>query len=426
MNGMLTEILENRMEGILGNFVQEVRQFKHYRLLNLDEVHQRGRAFMEAFLRSVQENDLSHFMAFIHKVVGERAAQGYGLEEILKVFEVLEKNIWNFVIQDCPLPETPKLLKIVNTVISKSKDEIAKIYLGLRVRAESKLQAAYKKLKNTQAQLIHSEKMASLGQLVAGVAHEINNPINFIYSNMDHLQEYIAKIKRVMVAYSQIGVSNGSKHSIPQELEAARAVGEEVELDFILEDLDKLIQAFSDGAERTKKIVLNLRSFSRVDQEEFGEVNIHECIESTLNLLTHLYRHRIELHKNYGNLPWIRGYAGHLNQVFMNLLTNAGQAISGQGDVWITTMRQGEKVTVTIRDNGRGIPKKDLSRIFDPFFTTKGVGEGTGLGLSITYSIIEKHRGKIWVDSQVGVGTMFTIELPISVEKEKRLEAMRA
>lgn len=423
MNGTLAGILEARMGGILENFVREARQLKHYRLLNLDEVHQRGKAFMEAFLRSVQENDLCHFMTFIHKVVGERAAQGYGLEEILKVFEVLEESIWNFVIQDCPLPETPKLLKIVNTNFSKSKDEIAKIYLGLRVRAESKLQSAYKKLKNTQAQLIHSEKMASLGQLVAGVAHELNNPINFIYSNMDHLQEYIAKIKGVLAAYSQVSSSNPP---LCGELEAARAMEREVELEFILEDLDKLIKAFNDGAERTKRIVLNLKSFSRVDEGAFGEVDIHECIENTLSLLTHLYRHRIEIHRSYGNLPWIQGYAGHLNQVFMNLLSNAGQAIDGPGEVWITTMRQGEKVTVSIRDSGRGIPKKDLNRVFDPFFTTKGVGEGTGLGLSITYSIIEKHRGRIWVESQVGVGTTFTIELPISAEKEKRLEGMRA
>ncbi|MBI2877764.1 MAG: hypothetical protein HYY20_12890, partial [Candidatus Tectomicrobia bacterium] len=372
------------MESILENFVQEVKPLKHYRPLSLDEVHQRGRTFMEAFLKSVQENDLCHFISFIRKVVGERAAQGYGLEEILKVFEVLEGDIWSSVIQDSPPSEAPKLLKIVNTIFSKSKDEIAKVYLGLRVRAESKLQAAYKKLKNTQAQLIHSEKMASLGQLVAGVAHELNNPINFIYSNMDHLREYITKIKHVLAAYAQVPSPNGSYSSTLQQLEAAQAIEREVELDFILEDLDKLIKAFYDGAERTKRIVLNLRSFSRVDHEEFGEVDIHECIESTLNLLTHLYRHRIELHKSYGTLPRIHGYAGHLNQVFMNLLTNAGQAIDGQGDVWITTTRQGEKVIISLRDNGRGIPSKHLSQIFDPFFTTKGVREGTGLGLSIT------------------------------------------
>lgn len=413
MNQLLADIVETRSEQIALNFVNEVRKLKHYKLLEVDEVYKRGKAFLNAFLASIRANEIAPFLSYMSKISGERSLQGYELDETLTAFKVLEENVWNSVMQDAPGQDVPKLLKIANLVLGVGKDQLARVYLNLRIKAESKLKRAYKRLRNTQAQLIHSEKMASLGQLVAGVAHELNNPINFIYSNLDHLQDYINRLKQVLQIYSKTIPSNKT------ELELLDRTKKEVELDFILEDLDKLIQAFYDGAERTKNLVWNLRNFSHNDEGEPHEVDVIECIENSLTLLAHIYKHRVTLHRDYNNIPKIIGYASHLNQVFMNLLANAGEAIQGKGDVWLSAHLNEDKVIISIKDNGKGIPKKFINRIFDPFFTTKTRGEGIGLGLSISYSIIEKHKGKIWVESQEGMGTTFTIQLPINASGVK-------
>jgi signal transduction histidine kinase len=278
--------------------------------------------------------------------------------------------------------------------------------------ANQELKNTLQKLKETQVQLIHSEKMASLGQLVAGVAHELNNPISFIYSNMEHLKGYIKGLKRVLSTYSQVFLSN------QDDRELIDRVGQEVELDYILRDIDVLLNDFNEGAERTKQIVQDLRSFSRLDEAELKEVNIHDGIESTLNLLRNQYKKGIQVHKDYGELPLVECYASQLNQVFMNLLLNAAQAIEGKGDVWIQTRQLGDFVRIIVRDNGKGIRSEHLDKIFDPFFTTKSLGEGTGLGLSITYGIIRKHQGIIFVESEIGKGTTFTIELPVKQNDE--------
>ena len=157
----------------------------------------------------------------------------------------------------------------------------------------------------------------------------------------------------------------------------------------------------------------DLRTFSRLDETELKEADIHEGIETTLNLLAHRYKRRITVHRDYGDIPKIKCYPGQLNQVFMNVLANAGQAIEDEGDVWITTRQEDDSVLISIRDNGRGIPKESLSKIFDPFFTTKKVGEGTGLGLSISYGIVKRHKGEIWAESEEGLGATFFIKLPI-------------
>jgi len=414
MNQKLAGIVEARAEQIALNFVNEVQKLEHYKLLRFEEVYNRGKAFMEAFLNAIRENNISHFLSYMSRISGERSKQGYDLDETLTAFRVLEENVWKSVMEDAPSQDVPKLLKIANQVLGVGKDQLARVYLKLRIRTENKLKKAYKKLKSTQAQLIHSEKMASLGQVAAGVAHELNNPINFIYSNLDHLRDYIDRLKRMLEVYSSITLEDRKKE------ELIRKTKEEIELDFILKDLDKLIKTFYDGAERVKNLVWNLRSFSRSDDKEPQDVDIHECMENTLALLSHIYKHRITLHREYGDIPKISGYASHLNQVFMNLLANAGQAIQGQGDVWITTKQQGDKVIISIRDNGKGIPKENIPKIFDPFFTTKNKGEGIGLGLSISYGLIEKHKGRISVESQEGVGTTFTIELPIDPARAER------
>jgi two-component system, NtrC family, sensor kinase len=276
------------------------------------------------------------------------------------------------------------------------------------------LEKTNSELKDTQAKLIHSAKMISLGQLVAGVAHELNNPIGFIYSNMEHLKDYSNKLIQLV----DVAEKN------PQELGRLK---EAFELDYIRQDLPKLIQSCEDGARRTKDIVIGLRNFSRLERANLKEVAVQECLDNTLELLQGEIKNRIVVHKTYEPTSKIMCIESQINQVFMNILSNATQAISGQGQVWITlqSVKAGAKhpeakgsfakdgVLISIQDTGSGIEKKDLEKIFDPFFTTKGVGQGTGLGLSISYGIIHDHGGEILVRSEVGVGTEFTVYLPL-------------
>lgn len=277
-------------------------------------------------------------------------------------------------------------------------------------------------MQRIQEQLVQSEKMASLGQLVAGIAHEINNPVNFISANIAPLKQYIEDVKQVIHQYEQM---DGFSPEQQVEMEHMKHT---LDFEFLLTDLDDLIRDMEAGALRIKRIVQDLRNFSRLDEAELKQIDIHESLNTTLNLLGHLYEKRITVHKQYAALPPVECYAGQLNQVFMNILANAAQAIDRdkRGNVWLTTMiadipgapEHSPRICITIRDDGRGIPEDVLPRIFDPFFTTKDVGEGTGLGLSISYGIIEKHHGEITVKSQVGEGTEFTIIIPqkLSVE----------
>ncbi|MGD9580300.1 MAG: ATP-binding protein [Vampirovibrionia bacterium] len=278
--------------------------------------------------------------------------------------------------------------------------------------ATKELQRAYKKLQQTQAQLVHNEKMTSLGQLVAGVAHELNNPIGFITSNVQPLEDAVNIILELVELLESLSVSDEDKQKV-------NAYKEENDFEFLLEDLQDLIEDVKEGAKRAHKIVLDLRNFSRLDEAEFKEVDLHQGIDSTLNLLSKHYKHKVKVHKQYGDIPFVSCYASQLNQVWMNILVNAAQAIKHEdGQVWIITESDGTNVTVKIKDNGCGIEKEVLDKLFDPFFTTKPVGEGTGLGLSITHSIIEKHQGEITIDSIVGEGTTFVIKLPISRESD--------
>ncbi|MGE4133697.1 MAG: ATP-binding protein [Bdellovibrionales bacterium] len=262
------------------------------------------------------------------------------------------------------------------------------------------LESANNEIRDTQAKLVHTAKMASLGQLVAGVAHELNNPIGFIFSNMTHLRDYSQKLVD-MVKVADKG---------PEALKAAK---EEADFDFIVKDLPKLIASCEDGARRTRDIVLGLRNFSRLDEAQIKEVDVHEGIENTLRLLTGEIKNRIEIVRDFAHLPMVRCYPSQLNQVFMNVLSNAAQAIDGEGKIFISTRVLAEdRVEVDIRDTGKGMSKATLEKIFDPFFTTKTMGSGTGLGLSISYGVIQKHGGEILVSSELGKGTEFRIVLP--------------
>ncbi|MBD1846917.1 PAS domain-containing protein [Cyanobacteria bacterium FACHB-63] len=287
----------------------------------------------------------------------------------------------------------------------------------LRYKTES-LERALHDLKRAQTQLIQSEKMSSLGQLVAGVAHEINNPVSFIYSNLKPAQEYIRDLLHLIELYQRC---------YPQPPSVIQAAIESIDLDFLTTDLPKLLTSMENGAERIREIVLSLRTFSRLDEAEFKQVDLHFGIESTLMILQHRLRAdnrrpAINVVKQYGVLPLVECYVGQLNQVFMNLFTNAIDAIEEafQQDstnpltLTITTEAiEDYSVRIRVADTGAGMTQETSKRIFDPFFTTKPVGVGTGMGLAISYQVItERHQGSLFCNSQLGRGTEFVIEIP--------------
>jgi two-component system NtrC family sensor kinase len=266
-------------------------------------------------------------------------------------------------------------------------------------------------LERLQAQITQTEKMASLGQLAAGVAHELNNPAGFIYSNIDVLKNYVTRLKRYLVVVDQTALP-------PDTTARINEIKEEIDYANIVADLSSILTDCHIGAERIRDVVQNLRLFSRLDEADFKRVGLNEGIESTVRLLSLYYRDgRIRLLQDYGEIPQVNCYAALLNQVWMNLLMNAAQAIGeSSGEVRIKTRCEGETVIASFGDTGCGIAPEHLKRIFDPFFTTKPVGEGTGLGLSISHSIIERHGGKIDVESIPGKGTTFTISIPVNAK----------
>ncbi len=286
-------------------------------------------------------------------------------------------------------------------------------------KKNAELKRVNKELKEAHAQLLQREKLASIGQLAAGIAHEINNPAGFVFSNLNSLQEYTEDFIKILKEYEEllsVCKSKGDEEllSLAQRVERVK---EELDVDLLLEDIKDAISESLEGAERITKIVKDLKSFAHVDEAELKYANINEGIESTLNIVWNELKYKAEVVKEYGELPDIECYPQQLNQVFMNLLVNAAQAIEERGQIRIRTYSDGGRVYVQISDTGVGIPKENLSRIFEPFFTTKEVGKGTGLGLSMSYGIIKKHGGKIDVQSQVGKGTTFTIELPLKLER---------
>jgi len=277
----------------------------------------------------------------------------------------------------------------------------------------AELAARKSELESLQVQMVQNAKMASLGRLAAGVAHELNNPVGFIYSNLDLLQKDLGAVTKLLSFYE------GAQ--LPATVrDEAEAIKSEVGATFAFEDSDALIRDCMEGAERIAAIVQNLRTFSRLDEAAVKRTNVHEGIDSTVRLLSRYFgAGKIELIRNYGEIPPIEAYAGQLNQVWMNILANGAQALPPDGGkVTITTTALADGVQVEISDTGKGIPPADLERVFEPFYTTKPCGDGTGLGLSISFGIVEKHRGSIRVRSAVGVGTTFTISLPIHLLRQ--------
>ncbi|TAN66744.1 MAG: HAMP domain-containing sensor histidine kinase [Methylobacter sp.] len=272
------------------------------------------------------------------------------------------------------------------------------------------LQDTLQKLQSAQTQLVQSEKMASLGQLVAGIAHEINNPIGAIYANMPPLEEYIDDIKGT-VEFAQRCMDEAVAKQLNDHME-------QIDYMFVIEDLAKLLNSQKQAADRIRNIVLALRNFSRLDQGEIKTVRLEEGLDSTLQMLHHHYKGRINIEKDYTLNEMVECYAGELNQVFMNILVNAIQAIPDKGSIFITTAKVTDQAVISIADTGIGMSDEVRKKIFDPFFTTKEVGEGTGLGLSISYGIIEKHQGTLTVESELNRGTRFIIAIPLRLIKD--------
>jgi signal transduction histidine kinase len=257
--------------------------------------------------------------------------------------------------------------------------------------------------------LLQSEKLASIGQLAAGVAHELNNPIGFVHSNLGSLDIYLHDLFAIIDASEQLSPSGDSDGP----LDAIRRLKTEKDYAYIKTDIIQLMAESKDGLLRVRKIVQDLKDFSRVGEAEWQWVDLHKGIDSTLNIVWNDLKYKCKVKKEFGDLPEVHCLSSQLNQVFMNLLVNAGQAIQTQGEITIRTGRDGDDVWVEVSDTGSGIPKENLDRIFEPFFTTKPVGKGTGLGLSLSYSIVHKHHGRIAVTSEVGKGTTFRVTLPI-------------
>ncbi|GBD94247.1 sensor protein ZraS [bacterium BMS3Abin05] len=296
-------------------------------------------------------------------------------------------------------------------------------HLNHRLKQATKhLQTANREIKETQAQLLQQEKMASIGQLAAGVAHEINNPIGFISSNLSVLQDYISDLMKFLTKYKELkeNIKRNKREHLQVSFEELQTIERDIGLQFILEDFEKIVQESLDGAERVKVIVQDLKDFSHIDQAEIKFFQINKGLESTLNIVWNEIKYKAKVIKDYGKVPEIRCYPMQLNQVFMNLLVNAAQAIEKNGLIKIKTFLKDKRVVVQISDNGIGIAEENLNKIFDPFFTTKDVGKGTGLGLSTAYNIVKKHHGEIRVESKIGKGTRFTIELPIEAVSEKK------
>lgn len=268
--------------------------------------------------------------------------------------------------------------------------------------ASEKLEAANHQLKSTQAQMLHGEKMASIGQLAAGVAHEINNPVGFVRSNLGSLHKYLARLKEYIAMQDQ-GRST-------EDIEQAKRT---LKIDYILSDAPDLIQESLQGTDRIQAIVQNLKSFSRSEGDKPVSADINACLESTIQIAWNELKYKTDLIRNLGELAPLTCFPNQLNQVFLNLLVNAAQAIVDHGEITVRTWQAHDAIHVSIKDTGCGIAPEHLQRIFEPFFTTKDVGKGTGLGLSISYDIIRKHGGDMRVESSPA-GTTFTIHLPLT------------
>jgi two-component system NtrC family sensor kinase len=328
-----------------------------------------------------------------------------GIDRPQRVRDALRLGAFDYLIKPCDLDVLA--LSVERALERRELQRTTAKYKAHLENQNIELAKSKTELERLQAQLVHTEKMASLGRLSAGIAHELNNPAGFIYGNVDILRDYLTDLAKLLKLYDEIALPGDSASLVA-------ALKSEIKYEKLVGDLSSIIVDCREGAQRICDVVKNLRLFSRLDEAELKKVDIHEGIDSTIRLLSRYYGGgKIVLHRDYAELPSVNCYAGQLNQVWMNLLGNAAQALNGEGEVNISTRLEDDWITVVVSDSGAGITEEDLPRIFDPFFTTKPVGEGTGLGLSISYGIVERHGGAITVSSKVGSGTTFIVKIPV-------------
>lgn len=312
-----------------------------------------------------------------------------------------------------PFERNELLIAVAQALRTRSLERKSRDYLGeleqqVRQRT-SELEQACRDLKSSQAQMIQQEKLAVIGQLAAGVAHEIKNPVGYVTSNLGTLTKHLGRMAEFIRKQSDCVAALSV-----EKAEELKAAGKSLKIDFVMEDCSDIIRECREGLERIRSIVENLKSFSRKDRDQLCAADIHDCLDKALSVAWNELKYKATPEKDYGDIPPLQCYPNQLSQIFINLLVNAAHAIEGQGRILIKTSRQGESAVVAISDTGCGISPENQQKIFEPFFTTKAAGVGTGLGLSIVRDIVDRHHGDLQVESREGEGTTFTLRLPIS------------
>ena len=296
--------------------------------------------------------------------------------------------------------------RLVACVLTRVENQAIEDHL---FAAEASSEIARARLEEVQKQLLQADRLSTIGQLAAGVAHEINNPIGYVQSNLVTLTDYVNSMFLLIAAQDSV-----LRQLRPEMLTQTEQVRQQVDYEFLARDLPTLLAESQEGISRVRKIIQDLREFSRAGHSEsWTMADLHAGIDSTINIVWNELKYKVELLKHYGDIPAVECLPSQLNQVFMNILVNAGHAIEGRGQITIETRVEGDFVYVSIADTGKGIAPEHLPRVFEPFFTTKAVGQGTGLGLSISYGIVRKHGGDIDVRSEIGAGTTFIVRLPV-------------
>jgi two-component system NtrC family sensor kinase len=382
----------------------------------------REELFCMPFLKLVHPDNQHFFLELFTKVSSDdtinKSYRFIGVNKSLEKIPIeISSGVTNFEGQQAFVLYA-KNISIQLEAEKQLKDYSANLEAMVKAKT-TELQKTLYSLQNTQSQLLQAEKLASVGQLAAGVAHEINNPVGFVKSNLGTMEEYRLDLTKLLESYAKfesITMETEKINEIPSiknAIESTKKIKEDIDFDFILDDYPGLIEDSKEGMERVAKIVADLKNFVHMDKAKLEYANINHGIESTLNIVGNELKYKAKVIKDLGDLPLVKCYPQQLNQIFANLLVNAAHAIEKEGEIRIFTAKDKDRVIIKIGDTGCGIPQNIIDKIYDPFFTTKEVGKGTGLGLNVVYNIIQTHQGTIDIESQVGKGSTFIITLPI-------------